>query len=136
MRKLLYGVILVALLFAPVQRLDVAKLEPVQTVALYMEEKQLVLETDTGNKGKGKDLTEAINDLEEKTPGVIYLDTAQYLLVTEETEALLYSLDGYLRQSIKVSKWDGKSSVKSAAQYLRIREDLHTLRYLKNVAKK
>ena len=136
MRKLLYGVILVALLFAPVQRLDVARLEPVQTVALYMEEKQLVLETDTGNKGKGKDLTEAINDLEEKTPGVIYLDTAQYLLVTEETEALLYSLDGYLRQSIKVSKWDGKSSVKSAAQYLRIREDLHTLRYLKNVAKK
>ena len=136
MRKLLYGVSLVALLFAPVQRLDVAKLEPVQTVALYMEEKQLVLETDTGNKGKGKDLTEAINDLEEKTPGVIYLDTAQYLLVTEETEALLYSLDGYLRQSIKVSKWDGKSSVKSAAQYLRIREDLHTLRYLKNVAKK
>ncbi len=136
MRKIIYAAVLIGLLFAPVQRLDVAKLEPVQTVALYMEEQQLVLETDTGNKGKGKNLANAIKDLEEKTPGVIYLDTAQYLLVTEETEALLQSLDEYLQQDVKVSKWDGKSSVKSAAQYLRIRNDLHTLRYLKNVNKK
>ena len=136
MRKLLYCAILIALLFVPVQRLDVAKLEPVQTVALYIDGKELIVETDTGNTGRGKELLEAVNDLKENTPGVIYLDTAQYLLVTDDTEQYLDALGKHLHQNVKVSKWDGKSSIKSAAQYLRIQENLHTLRYLKNISKK
>ena len=133
MRTLLYIVILALLFFAPVERLDVAKLEPVQTVAISVEENTLILKTDTNNKGMGVNITQAISDLEDTTPGVIYLDTAEYLLVTENATDYLDDLRGYLNPSVKVSLWDGEGSVESAAQYLGVRNDLPNLRDWKNM---
>ena len=133
MRTLLYIVILALLFFAPVERLDVAKLEPVQTVAISVEENTLILKTDTNNKGMGVNITQAISDLEDTTPGVIYLDTAEYLLVTENATDYLDDLRGYLNPSVKVSLWDGEGSVESAAQYLGVRNDLPNLRDWKNL---
>ena len=60
MRKLLYGVILIALWFAPLERMDIAQLLPIQAVAMYVEDSQIVLETDTGNIGRGEDATKAL----------------------------------------------------------------------------
>lgn len=127
MRILLYIVILSLLLFAPVQRLDVAKLKPVQTVALSVVDGTVVIETDTKNAGQGEDLPAAIDDLEENTPGVIYLDTAQYLLLTEAAQDYARELQAYLRSSVKVSLWDGKGSVENAAKFLNVRSKLPTL---------
>lgn len=136
MRILLYVVILGLLFLAPVEQLDVAKLEPVQTIALRLTDGEIELETDTGNKGRGKNIADAVNDLEEKTPGVIYLDTAQYLLVTEEASPHVETLRHYLQTETLVSMWDGSASVKSAAKYLDIRRDLPKLRDWKTVEKK
>ena len=136
MRMVLYIVILALLFLAPVQRLDVAKLEPVQTVAVYIQGESVVLETDTGNKGEGADVDEALEDLEEKTPGVIYLDTAQYLLVSEQGESHVDSLRKYLSQSVSVCMWDGEGSIEGAAQYLDVRSDLPKLKDWKGSAKK
>ena len=127
MRILLYIIILALLFFAPVERLDVAKLEPVQTVAISMKENALILETDTNNRGEGANITDALSDLEDRTPGVIYLDTAEYLLVTEDATGYIDALRGYLSPSVKVSLWDGEGSVESAAQYLDVRNDLPKL---------
>ena len=127
MRCILYVVILTLLLFVPVESLDIAMLEPVQTVAVRMDEGYVILETDTKNKGQGKNLQVAINDLKENTPGVIYLDTAEYLLVTEETVSYTKELEGYLQPSVKVSIWDGAGNVEKAAKYLEVRRDLPTL---------
>lgn len=124
MKMVLYIVILALLFLAPVKRLDVAKLEPVQTVAIYMQGDSVVLETDTGNKGEGVDTADALENLEEKTPGVIYLDTAQYLLVSEQAVAHVDSLRKYLTPAVSVCMWDGEGSVKSAAKYLAVRDDL------------
>jgi len=135
MRILLYIVILASLVFAPVQRLDVAKLEPVQTIALRVNKDMVILETDTRNKGEGKDLPSAIEDLEDNTPGVIYLVTAQYLLLTEDGKAYARELEKYLRKSVKVCIWDGKGSVENAAKFLGIRGDLPTLRHWNQGAK-
>ena len=68
MRILLYIGILALLLLAPVQRLDVAKLEPVQTVAMSVVDGEVVLETDTKNKGQGNTLQAAVKNLKENTP--------------------------------------------------------------------
>lgn len=128
MRMLLYIVILVLLFLAPVKRLDVAKLEPVQTVAIRVDGDTVIIETDTKNSGQGKNLSKAVDDLEQNTPGVIYLDTAQYLLLTENATVYTRELEQYLYPSVKVSLWDGRGSVEKASEYLEIRHDLMTLR--------
>lgn len=135
MRMILYIIILALLFLAPVERLDVAKLEPVQTVALYMDEGAIVLATDTDNKGRGATVGSAHADLEEKTPGVIYLDTAEYLLVTQDAATHVDALRKYLHPSVEVCIWDGEGSVAEAAQYLSVRDDLPKLRNWKLPAK-
>ena len=132
MRLLLYICILALLPFAPVNRLDVAKLQPVQTVAVSIEEGQVVIETDTENRGRGRSVREAVENLETNTPGVIYLDTAQYLLITEEAMSQLEELKGYMFPSVRVSLWDGKGSVETAAKFLDIWLDLPRLKDLKS----
>lgn len=120
MRVVLYIVILALLFLAPVERLDVAKLEPVQTVAISTENAEVVLQTDTENTGRGADALGALQDLEDNTPGVIYLDTAEYLLVTEDAVSYVEQLRSRLKPSVKVSMWDGKGSVRDAARYLSV----------------
>lgn len=129
MRILLYIVILALLTLAPVERLDVARLEPVQTIAVSVADNQVVLETDTKNKGQAENLQAAIADLEENTPGVIYLDTAQYLLITEEATRYVKPLAQYLQSSVKVSLWDGQGSIEQASKFLEKRNDLPTLKH-------
>lgn len=131
MRILLYICILALLSLAPVERLDVAKLEPVQTVAVRITEQQVVIETDTKNRGEGKSIKEAIADLEENTPGVIYLDTAQYLLLTDEAVRYSADLENYMRPTVRVSMWDGEESVEKAAKFLDVRKDLPRLKDFK-----
>ena len=128
MRVILYVLILALLFLAPVERLDVARLEPVQTVAVSVKEDAVLLETDTQNAGRGTDVDSAIENMEQTTPGVIYLDTAQYLLVAEDAVACVEVLRQYLHPSVKVSLWDGEGSVQDAAKYLGIRKDLPELR--------
>lgn len=128
MRILLYIVILTLLFMAPVERLDIAKLQPVQTVAIHVTDGEVILQTDTKDKGQAKTLQAAIDDLEENTPGVIYLDTAEYLLVAEEAVSYMEELENYLHPSVKVSLWDGKGSVEEAAKFLGVRRDLPTLK--------
>ena len=130
MRTVLYICILASLLFAPVERLDVAQLQPVQTVAVAADDKAVTIETDTGSKGEGETLREAVEDLEQNTPGVIYLDTAQYLLLTEATESYAAQLLEFMEAKVRVSLWDGKGSVKEAAKYLDVRKDLPRLKDL------
>ena len=128
MRKILYAIILALLAMAPVKRLDVAKLEPVQTVAVFLDQNEVILQTDTDNKGRGETVEVALQTLEDTTPGVIYLDTAQYLLVTEEAVICVKELRKYLSPSVKVVLWDGEGSVASASQYLDVRKDLPRLK--------
>ena len=52
-RWVLYAIIITAMLFAPVEKLDAAKLIPVEALALSMEEGQVVLKTDMNNMGMG-----------------------------------------------------------------------------------
>ena len=117
MRILLYIAILATMLFAPVDRLDIAKLEPVEAVAVYMEEGQITLQTDGENIGKGATAQEALADLKENALAVIYLDTADYLLIGEGAENAANDLRQYLRDSVQIGKYNG-GNVKEAAKYL------------------
>lgn len=132
MRMILYICILALLPLAPVERLDVAKLEPVQTVAVSISQQQIRIETDTKNRGQGPTIRDAIADLEGNTPGVIYLDTAQYLLLTKEAAQYSKELEAYMRPSVRVSLWDGAGDVENAAKFLAVRKDLPRLKDFEN----
>lgn len=122
MRLIFYLVILVALFFAPVERLDIADLEPVQAVAVYREGDNVILETDTQDRGRGKNVEEALAAMKKSTPTVIYLDTADFLLVAENAEETVDSLRGYLKSDIKVATYHG-GPVKEEAEYVDVHGD-------------
>lgn len=117
MRRILYGVILLAAFFAPVERLDVAKLLPVEAVAIYLEEGAIALETDTENKGRGSTVQEALKNLKENTTKIIYLDTARYLLVAENAQAQAQELLQYLKPNVRQGTYGG-GDIKEEAKYL------------------
>lgn len=117
MRRILYAVILLAALFAPVERLDVAKLLPVEAVAIYLEEGAIALETDTENKGRGSTVQEALKNLKENTTKIIYLDTARYLLVAENAQAQAQELLQYLKPNVRQGTYGG-GDIKEEAKYL------------------
>ena len=127
MRILLYIVILASLLFAPIKGLDVAHLEPVEVVWIYEDDGMIFLTTDTGALGAGEDVLSALCDLEARTSGVVYLDTAKYLLVEEsaqgEVEALRSRLNGTVRLCLAKAP-----DMEIAAKFLETHSDLPLLR--------
>ncbi len=120
MKFILYAVIVGLSLLAPIERLDVEELLPIEAVALYYEDGQLVLETDTGHKGVGDSVAAALQDLKERTPAEVYLDTARYLMVAPETEDQVQSMKAYLSSRTEVALWDVRGQVKMAMEYLQV----------------
>lgn len=117
-RILIYCVIVAGVLTIPVRRLDVGDLIPVQTVWLYRENDRIVLETDTKDKGTGTTLEEALENLEENCIGIIYLDTAEFLLVSENAVDQLMPIKAFLKGSVKVCRWDQSAGVEEAGKYM------------------
>ncbi len=126
-RIIIYIGILALMLMAPVERLDVAKLEPVEVVYLTKEGDSVFLATDTKAAGRGADAMAALADLKQTTPGVVYLDTAEYLLVAEDAAGEIDALRGSLRGSVKLCF--GKDiQVDEVAKYLEVHGDLPELK--------
>ena len=123
----LYIVILLMLFVAPLERLDVAKLLPVQAVAVYTEGDAVVLETDTENKGKGVSIADALADLKENTPAVVYLDTAEFLMVSESAVSEMEEIKNYFKPTVKVCVCDAAGKVKDTAKYLDVHRKLPKL---------
>ena len=132
MRKIFYGIILLLLLCVPLERLDVAKLLPIEAVALYINDGQIVLETDTQDVGMGTGVEEALQNLKDVTPAVVYLDTARYLLISEDAVGYVDAISRYLKASVEVSVCDAKGVVKDTVKYLDAHGGTTTLKDMKN----
>ena len=117
MRKILYAVILLALLLVPLKKMDIAKLLPVETVAVYQEDGAVVLQTNTENTGRGATVYAALENLKAVTPAVVYLDTAKYLLVEEGAVDYVDDLRQYLKRTVEVAVCNAKAMVKEGAKY-------------------
>lgn len=105
MRKLISIVLLALALSVPLKRLDIAKLQPVEGVAIYSEDQRVVLETDTGSRGVGETTLEALKDMKDKALSVIYLDTAEYLFVEEGMENFAEELRPLLNGAVRVGEY-------------------------------
>lgn len=105
MRKLISIALLALALSVPLKRLDIAKLQPVEGVAIYSEDQRVVLETDTGSRGVGETALEALKDMKDKALSVIYLDTAEYLFVEEGMENFAEELRPLLNGAVRVGEY-------------------------------
>lgn len=85
---------------------------------VVQKEEIVVLKTDTGNEGEGKSLAEAKEDLEAKTPGILFLDTVEYLVMTEEEQVLAEQLRSILKPSVKLAFVDAGADPAELARYL------------------
>ena len=117
MRKILYIIILLVCVLCPVNRLDIAKLEPVEAVAITVKDGIVRLITDTQSEGEGETAEKALRALKNNSPAIIYLDTARFLLVGEGAENAAQELTAYLRSDVRVAPYSGRN-VKEETMYL------------------
>lgn len=109
---------------------DIAKLEPVRAVYVYMDGEKLHIETDTGDSGSGTNLTEATAHLRSKADGEIFLDTAEFLILDPSVPVGedFYTL---LRPSSKVAFAAYAPDLPAAADHLAIHTPKTTLARLR-----
>ena len=118
-RMIVYFGILAAVLWAGDPGTDIGMLIPVETVFIQKLENEIVIETDSGDRGAGATMKQAAEDLKEKADGVIYLDTADYLILNREAEALLYQLQSNQKQEVALCETEGQINVEEITPFLR-----------------
>ena len=127
-RIILYIGILALIVAAPVKPMDIEKLRPVQIVSVYKQSDWTVIETDTEDKGIGGTARQALQNMKDTSDGVIYLDTAEYLLVTKQTEEATRELMAELKPSVRMCKTTGVEDLKKAVLYLKTHGGLPKLK--------
>ena len=131
-RIIVYVLVLVIVLLVPVERTDVGKLRPVQSVAVFGEDEAVVIVTDTEDKGRGADAIAALEDLKDSTPAVIYLDTAEFLLVGQGMDGAVEQLRDYLKETVELYYYEGVSELESVSKYLEIHGEGPTMKQWQN----
>lgn len=121
MKRILVWALLAAVLCFPDRGTDIGKLLPVELVAVRREEGVFRVETDTGQFGLGNTLEEAMADLRNAAPGVVFFDTADYLLLTRET-LTAEGLSSFFRPGVRVLLAEDPVDPEEAAEYLRSRK--------------
>lgn len=130
-RWLLYGILFAVAVFIPVDSTDVGKLHPVQAVSVGYYDGQVVLKTDTGEMGRGTTPALALENLKQTAPAVIYLDTAEFLLVEENALELVAAMRAFLKSNVRICLTAPEVEVDQAAEYLRVHGKLPKLKQWK-----
>lgn len=117
-RIIIYLLILVALLFVPVQDNDIGKLQPVEVVQVFRQGELVIIRTDTDDMGVGTSAELALQNLKDTTPGYIYLDTAEYLLLNKDASGDVEELRPILRKSLQLCYAETEVDLQLAARFL------------------
>ena len=119
-----------ALLLTGETGMDLEDLRPVETLLLSTEEEQVILETDTGDRGEGESLPAAVRNLNETSEGRIFLETAAFLIYRPEAAPVLPQLKSWLRPETAVCVAEENLDVKTAGRFLNFHRPDCTLREL------
>ncbi len=121
MKKIVvYAALLAAALLLPSKGTDVGKLLPVEVLAVDQKDGWVVLETDTQDAGMGRTVKEAVENLKETTAGIVFLDTADYLLVSPQAADAVEALRPYLKKSVRLCTVEGQADLEAAAAFLAV----------------
>ena len=137
MKKIGYYILVLAAVWvtASADRTEIGDLIPVEIVEVRKEESIIKVTTDTGNVGLGESVKEAFEDLKATTAGVVYLDTADFVLLEESAVGLIPELCGYVKQRAAVCLIEGEVNLKEAAGYLTVHNPKNRINSLDNSEK-
>lgn len=107
--------------------MDIGKLQPVQVVLVAEESGTVLVSADTGEWGSGEDLAQAMKDLQTTSSLEVFLETADYLLISPNCEDLLPSMKDYLRPSCVVCVVEGQPDLMQVGQFLQRKKPKVTL---------
>lgn len=127
------AVVVVMVLFAPFQGKTLARLEPAEVLYVTADKQSVSIETDTGSQGSGRTLQEAMNDMNKTASAEVFLDTADYLILSAEALSFLDELGQYLRPGCRVCAAFTDVDPKEAAVYLAAHQPGRTLGEEKNI---
>lgn len=127
-RYWIWGLLALAVLALrlPGQAWDASELEPAETVLVGRHDRYIRIETDTGAWGEGQDLAAAAEDLNRRTAGRIFLETADYLLL-EGSPWDPETLRELFRPGCWVCMAEGVEDLEEAGRFLRIHRPDATL---------
>ena len=129
MKKIIwYCLLLGAAFLVPVQGTDVGKLLPVELIQIYKEADTVVIATDAGPTGSGTTVDEAVADMKATASGIVFLDTADHLLVKDLTEEEIDALEKYLKPSVRVCAQIGQIDPEEASAFLRVHKPKRQLK--------
>ena len=126
-RLTLYALILAFVWIIPVERTDVAKLSPIEVIAVYQTADGVQLQTDTGDFGSGTDAMAALEHMRQTSSAVIYLDTAEFLLIGQGAETASEELREELKDSVKLCGIKDRIQLTNVAAYLELHGSLPVL---------
>ena len=127
-RWLLYGLLFAAAVFIPVDSTDVGKLHPVQAVSVGYHNEQVVVKTDTGEIGRGDTPELALENLKQTAPAIIYLDTAEFLLVEENALGFVETMRKFFKSNVQICQIVPEIEAEQAAKHLRVHGKLPKLK--------
>lgn len=107
-----------AVLWSPARGTDVGRLIPVELVQILRTEQGFLVRTDTENRGFGESLPAAFADLKEQASGEIFLETAEYVLLTEDSRGCARDLPAYFRPGTQIYQAPPLEDLVAAAEYL------------------
>ena len=121
-RMIIYALILGAALLCPMEGTDAGKLHPVELIYIYKDGQTVIISTDTGAEGKGDTTRLAIENLKATTPGVVFLDTAEYLLYNDSAKEEIDQMKYDLKSTVRVCQIKGEVDLREATRYLATHE--------------
>lgn len=124
---LIGAAILLAILLPKGRGTDLSELIPVEILYIDREEEGIRVSTDLGATGMGASVEDALADMKETAPGILFLDTAEYLLVTERSLPELEALMNTMRPSVRLLLVTQEPHWDDLAAYLRGRKPEVTL---------
>lgn len=124
---MIWAALLAVLTMLPHAGTDVGELRPVQ-VLYITKDAHYQVRTDTEDSGAGQTLQEALNDLEATASGHIYLNTVDYLILTEETRDCRQELGERLRPSVELYTAVGEIDIDRVGEFLKAHPTNYTLR--------
>lgn len=96
---------------------DIGKLQPVQTVYVTCANGMVIIQTDTGDWGAGEDLPAALVDMKAASAGEVFLETADYLVLSADCIRLLPAMMNDLRPSCGVCLAQGEPDLERAGTF-------------------
>lgn len=132
MRGVIYVLILASLLFVPLDRVRISQMLPIEAVAVREEAGMIVVETDCEVMGTGNSVAAAVEDLKRNAPAIVYLDTAKYLLISDDALGHIGEVREYLKPSVKVCISEEYRNIADYVRYLDVHAELPELKEIRH----